>query len=186
MAGGLAAPYVAAKAAVIGYTLSLAQELGSHRVTVNAIAPGSIDTPLTRTHYTDMDDPDAHSRVPLRRFGTAEDVAGVVEFLCTSSSGSASSPGSARWPSSGSSAPPRASRRGGPPADHRTAAAGRRRECAARTALRREPQRPALRFRLPWRPIGGSSAISLGQTGDQAGVRSHAPTARRNDRRCGR
>ena len=83
MAGGIAAPYVAAKAAVIGYTLSLAEQLGADGVTVNAIAPGSIDTPLTRAHYDDMDDPDAHSRVPLRRFGTVEDVARVVEFLCT-------------------------------------------------------------------------------------------------------
>lgn len=83
MAGGLAAPYVAAKAAVIGYTLSLAEQLGPDGVTVNAIAPGSIDTPLTRANYDDMDDPVAHSKLPLRRFGTPEDVAGVVEFLCT-------------------------------------------------------------------------------------------------------
>lgn len=82
-AGGVAASYVAAKAAVIGYTRSLAEELGPHGVTVNAIAPGSIDTPLTRGLYSDMDDPRAHARVPQRRFGTVEDVAGVVEFLCT-------------------------------------------------------------------------------------------------------
>jgi 3-oxoacyl-[acyl-carrier protein] reductase len=83
IAGGLGAPYVAAKAAVIGYTLSLADQLGADGVTVNAIAPGSIDTPLTRAHYDDMDDPVAHAKLPLRRFGTPEDVAGVVEFLCT-------------------------------------------------------------------------------------------------------
>jgi 3-oxoacyl-[acyl-carrier protein] reductase len=82
-AGGLGAPYVAAKAAVIGYTLSLAEQLGKDGVTVNAIAPGSIDTPLTRAHYDDMDDPVAHSKLPLRRFGTPDDVAGVIEFLCT-------------------------------------------------------------------------------------------------------
>jgi 3-oxoacyl-[acyl-carrier protein] reductase len=82
-AGGLAAPYTAAKAAVIGYTLSLAEQLGADGITVNAIAPGSIDTPLTREHYDDMDDPVAHAKLPLRRFGTPEDVAGVVEFLCT-------------------------------------------------------------------------------------------------------
>lgn len=83
IAGGIGAPYVAAKAAVIGYTLSLADQLGADGVTVNAIAPGSIDTPLTREHYDDMDDPVAHVKLPLRRFGTPEDVAGVVEFLCT-------------------------------------------------------------------------------------------------------
>ena len=81
--GGLGAPYAAAKAAVIGYTLSLAEQLGADGVTVNAIAPGSIDTPLTRAHYDDMDDPVAHSKLPLRRFGTPDDVAGVAEFLCT-------------------------------------------------------------------------------------------------------
>ena len=81
--GGLAAPYAAAKAAVIGYTRSLAVELAPHGVTVNAIAPGSIDTPLTRGLFSDMDDPAAHARVPQGRFGTVEDVAGVVEFLCT-------------------------------------------------------------------------------------------------------
>jgi 3-oxoacyl-[acyl-carrier protein] reductase len=81
--GGAFAPYVAAKAAVIGYTLSLADELAPHGVTVNAIAPGSIDTPLTRGLFSDMDDPEAHARVPLGRFGTVADVAGAVEFLCT-------------------------------------------------------------------------------------------------------
>ena len=82
-AGGAFAPYVTAKAAVIGYTLSLADELAPHGVTVNAIAPGSIDTPLTRGLFSDMDDPEAHARVPLGRFGTVADVAGAVEFLCT-------------------------------------------------------------------------------------------------------
>jgi NAD(P)-dependent dehydrogenase (short-subunit alcohol dehydrogenase family) len=81
--GGGFAPYVIAKGAVIGYTLSLAAELAPHGVTVNAIAPGSIDTPMTRALFSDMDDPDAHARVPLGRFGEVEDVAGVIEFLCT-------------------------------------------------------------------------------------------------------
>jgi 3-oxoacyl-[acyl-carrier protein] reductase len=81
--GGAFSPYVTAKAAVIGYTLSLADELAPHGVTVNAIAPGSIDTPLTRGLFDDMDDPDAHARVPMGRFGTVADVAGVIEFLCT-------------------------------------------------------------------------------------------------------
>lgn len=81
--GGAFAPYVTAKAAVIGYTLALADELAPHGVTVNAIAPGSIDTPLTRGLFNDMDDPAAHARVPMGRFGTVADVAGVIEFLCT-------------------------------------------------------------------------------------------------------
>jgi len=80
---GAFAPYVTAKAAVIGYTLSLAAELAPCGVTVNAIAPGSIDTPMTRALFSDMDDPEAHARVPLGRFGAVEDVTGVVEFLTT-------------------------------------------------------------------------------------------------------
>jgi 3-oxoacyl-[acyl-carrier protein] reductase len=83
LAGGIGAPYVAAKAAIIGYTLALAEELGADGVTVNAIAPGSIDTPLTRGLFSDMDDASAHAQLPLRRFGTPGDVAGVGEFLCT-------------------------------------------------------------------------------------------------------
>lgn len=83
LAGGIGAPYVAAKAAIIGYTLALAEELGADGVTVNAIAPGSIDTPLTRGLFSDMDDEEAHSKLPMRRFGTPDDVAGVAEFLCT-------------------------------------------------------------------------------------------------------
>ncbi|MGV1047575.1 MAG: SDR family NAD(P)-dependent oxidoreductase [Solirubrobacterales bacterium] len=80
---GRGAPYVVAKAAIVGYTYSLAAELGPHGVTVNALAPGSIDTPMTRAAFTDLDDDAAVGGLPLRRHGTPEDCAGVVEFLCT-------------------------------------------------------------------------------------------------------
>jgi len=80
---GLGAPYVTSKSAVIGYTLSLAAELGPAGVNVNAVAPGSIDTPMTRSAFDDMDDDDAVSRLPIPRHGRPEDCAGVVEFLCT-------------------------------------------------------------------------------------------------------
>ncbi|MBS1886545.1 MAG: SDR family oxidoreductase [Actinobacteria bacterium] len=81
--GGLGAPYVIAKAAILGYTRSLAAELGPTGVTVNAIAPGSIDTPMTRAAFDDMDDPDAARRLPLARHGRPDDCAGALEFLCT-------------------------------------------------------------------------------------------------------
>jgi 3-oxoacyl-[acyl-carrier protein] reductase len=74
--------YVAAKAGVIGLTKSLAQEFSSRGIRVNAIAPGFIDTEMTRAlpdavreHYL--------ARVPLGRFGTPEDVAQVAVFLAS-------------------------------------------------------------------------------------------------------
>jgi 3-oxoacyl-[acyl-carrier protein] reductase len=74
------ANYCAAKAGVAGMTRALAQELGSRNITVNCIAPGFIDTDMTR------DMPVAHrdlllSRIPLGRAGRAEDVAAAVGFL---------------------------------------------------------------------------------------------------------
>lgn len=71
-------PYGTAKAAIIHYTRGLAQELGPHNITVNAIAPGIIRTGRLGDR-ADM----AAERVPLKREGTIEECAGVVEFLCT-------------------------------------------------------------------------------------------------------
>jgi len=74
--------YAAAKAGVIGFTKSLAKEIGSRNVTVNAVAPGFIDTDMTRAL------PDAHKQallgaIPLGRLGAAEEVAHAVAFLCS-------------------------------------------------------------------------------------------------------
>jgi 3-oxoacyl-[acyl-carrier protein] reductase len=74
--------YAAAKAGVIGFTKSLAKEIGSRNVTVNAVAPGFIDTDMTRSL------PDAHRQallgaIPLGRLGSAEEVAHAVAFLCS-------------------------------------------------------------------------------------------------------
>jgi 3-oxoacyl-[acyl-carrier protein] reductase len=76
------ANYAAAKAALVGFTKSLAQEVGSRNITVNCVAPGFIDTDMTR------DLPDAArtallSRVPLGRLGTPGDVAHAVAFLAS-------------------------------------------------------------------------------------------------------
>ncbi|WTW99358.1 3-oxoacyl-ACP reductase FabG [Streptomycetaceae bacterium NBC_01309] len=72
--------YAASKAGIIGFTASLARELGRHGVRCNVVAPGLIDTELTAelplTARKSIED-----RIPLRRPGTPEDVADVVAFL---------------------------------------------------------------------------------------------------------
>ena len=74
--------YAAAKAALIGFTKSLAQEIGSRNVTVNCVAPGFIDTDMTRA-LSDAQREKATERIPLGRLGTAEEVAHAVAFLAS-------------------------------------------------------------------------------------------------------
>lgn len=74
------ANYAAAKAGLIGFTKSLAKEVGSRGITVNAVAPGFIATRLTEGLPEDMKAM-LLERTPLGRFGTPEDVAGAVAFL---------------------------------------------------------------------------------------------------------
>lgn len=69
--------YSAAKAAVIGATKALAQEVAKRKVTVNAVAPGFIATDMTR----DLDENELKKLIPAGRFGTPDEVAAVVEFL---------------------------------------------------------------------------------------------------------
>ncbi len=74
------ANYAAAKAGIIGFTKSLAREVGSRNITVNAVAPGFIDTDMTRSL------PDAQraalvGTIPLQRLGAAQDIANAVAFL---------------------------------------------------------------------------------------------------------
>jgi 3-oxoacyl-[acyl-carrier protein] reductase len=71
--------YSAAKAALIGATKALALEVASRNVTVNAVAPGFIETDMTK----DLDQDDLKKLVPMNRFGKPEEVAGLVGFLCT-------------------------------------------------------------------------------------------------------
>lgn len=74
------ANYAAAKAGLIGFTKSLAKEVGSRGITVNAIAPGFIATRMT-DDLSDEQKKTILERTPLNRFGTPEDVAGAVAFL---------------------------------------------------------------------------------------------------------
>lgn len=74
------ANYAATKAGIEGFTRSLAQELGSRGITVNAVAPGFIDTDMTR-ELAESQRQAMVERTALGRIGTAEDVAAVVGFL---------------------------------------------------------------------------------------------------------
>ena len=72
--------YSAAKAGLIGATRSLAKEVARRNILVNAVAPGFIDTEMTR----ELPIKDLKSLIPLGRMGKAEEVASMVEFLCSS------------------------------------------------------------------------------------------------------
>jgi len=78
--------YSAAKAGLIGFTKSLAREVASRGITVNAVAPGYIATPMTenlpepvKKMFLDI--------IPLQRFGTPDEVASAVQFLCSDAAG---------------------------------------------------------------------------------------------------
>ena len=72
--------YAAAKAGLIGFTKSLARELASRNITVNAVAPGFIDTDMTRALTEDQRGALA-GQIPLGRLGTADDIAAAVLYL---------------------------------------------------------------------------------------------------------
>ena len=74
--------YAASKAGLIGFTKSLAREVATRNITVNAVAPGYIGTEMVKTLSEDLQKA-ILERIPLGRFGTPEDVAGVVAFLCS-------------------------------------------------------------------------------------------------------
>jgi 3-oxoacyl-[acyl-carrier protein] reductase len=80
------ANYSAAKAGIIGFTKSLAREFAGRSVTVNAVAPGFIETDMT----SGLDErilEAAISTIPLKRFGTVDDIAEMVAFICSEKAG---------------------------------------------------------------------------------------------------
>ena len=75
--------YIAAKGAIEALTKTLALEVAAQGVTVNAVAPGAIDTPLNANAYTPAVRRTYEHRIPAGRIGTAEEVAGAVLFFAT-------------------------------------------------------------------------------------------------------
>lgn len=80
------ANYCAAKAGVIGLTKSFAREVASRGVTVNAVAPGFIETEMTEV-LSDAVKAGATEQIPMKHFGTTEDIAGAVTFLASGAAG---------------------------------------------------------------------------------------------------
>lgn len=74
--------YSASKAAVIGATKALSQEVGRRGITVNAVAPGFIKTDMTH----DLNEKDFKALIPMARFGEAQEVADVVGWLASKKS----------------------------------------------------------------------------------------------------
>jgi 3-oxoacyl-[acyl-carrier protein] reductase len=73
--------YSAVKAAIIGFTKSIAQEVASRGITVNAIVGGEISTPMTQ--ITEKMFPDLPKSIPIHRWGTAEDIASIMTYLAS-------------------------------------------------------------------------------------------------------
>ncbi|MGA8117298.1 MAG: SDR family NAD(P)-dependent oxidoreductase [Actinocatenispora sp.] len=94
----LGAPYSAAKAGVIGFTKALAKELATSGVTVNAVCPGYVETPMAvrvreayaKTWETTQDKvlETFNAKIPLGRYSTPEEVAGMVDYLATDTAAS--------------------------------------------------------------------------------------------------
>ncbi|MXS79639.1 MULTISPECIES: 3-oxoacyl-ACP reductase FabG [Nitrosomonas] len=74
--------YAAAKAGMMGFSKSLAKEIGSRNITVNCVAPGFIDTDMTRSLSSDLQQ-SLIQHIPLGRLGRPEDVAAAVVFLAS-------------------------------------------------------------------------------------------------------
>ena len=80
------ANYVAAKAGLIGLTKAIAIEISSRNITVNAVAPGFIETPMTDVLTNEVKD-QLKTRIPLGRMGSARDVAAAIVFLASDEAG---------------------------------------------------------------------------------------------------
>ncbi len=80
------ANYCAAKAGMVGFTRSMAREVGSRGITVNAVAPGFIETDMTHA-LSEEQRKALEGQIPLERLGSPEDIAGAVLFLCSAAGG---------------------------------------------------------------------------------------------------
>jgi 3-oxoacyl-[acyl-carrier protein] reductase len=80
------ANYCAAKAGLVGFTRALAREVGSRGITVNAVAPGFIETDMTAGLSAEQREA-LEKQVPLERLGAVEDIAATVLFLCSAGAG---------------------------------------------------------------------------------------------------
>jgi len=78
--------YAAAKAGIVGFTKALAREVGSRHITVNAVAPGFIDTDMTRA-LPEAARAGLLNQIPLGRLGSPEDIAAAVAFLASPAAG---------------------------------------------------------------------------------------------------
>jgi 3-oxoacyl-[acyl-carrier protein] reductase len=78
--------YAAAKAGMIGFTKALAREVGSRNITVNCVAPGFIDTDMTRA-LTDDQHKALLANIPLARLGSVDDIAAAVAYLASPAAG---------------------------------------------------------------------------------------------------
>jgi 3-oxoacyl-[acyl-carrier protein] reductase len=80
------ANYAAAKAGILGLSKSLAREVGSRNITINCVAPGFVDTDMTRA-LSEKQQQDLLQHIPLKRLGEPEDIASAVAFLASPSAG---------------------------------------------------------------------------------------------------
>jgi NAD(P)-dependent dehydrogenase (short-subunit alcohol dehydrogenase family) len=75
--------YGTSKAAVIGLTRQMAVELAEHVITANAVAPGPVDTPMTRVLHSPAFQQSYTDAIPMSRYGTPEEIAGAVAYLAS-------------------------------------------------------------------------------------------------------
>ncbi|RFB70853.1 MULTISPECIES: 3-oxoacyl-ACP reductase family protein [unclassified Herbaspirillum] len=80
-AGAGRTAYGASKSAVIGLTRQMSIELAVHGITVNSVAPGPVDTPMTEVAHSEETRQSYHRLVPMRRYGSTNEIAAAVTFL---------------------------------------------------------------------------------------------------------